>query len=492
MKKLWLLLLAGGAMTFTPACNNDDEDTGASCPVACTVPATAEIGEEMTIAGQGFAATAEIALRNASGTEAKLEDPEITASGFTGTVPATLTPGSYTVILYQDGSWEIGTVTLSTAADKECPVLNIILPEAIRLNEALAIEGIGFSEDMGIVLANTADQARTELEVSLSGSGVSCTIPEGLAAGTYDVILTQGNDEWVIAEAVPAAPYKRLKSLKKDNNTTLKDMTKDDLVEYLLNLTGQDEAMAQAYADMILGLPLSYSITYDSNGNPTSCSQENPSYDLTGEWYAIQVDDNQISGANKQIVEGADGMQSFTWTLENNRITKSDIIWQTSSGTSDSRYTWAYEGNLWKSTNNPDESPEITLVYDSGKFMSVIQSNWPDPGSIFTYGTEVQQNSIFGVDIAKIILMTQGSDFADDQMLAILLNLAGQATTALPSTVNLMGPAGEITATVDISYTFDKDGYVTSAEWSSKGGVDSCLGMFEVDTQTTTFTFVYE
>ena len=299
MKKLWLLLLAGGAMTFTPACNNDDEDTGASCPVACTVPATAEIGEEMTIAGQGFAATAEIALRNASGTEAKLEDPEITASGFTGTVPATLTPGSYTVILYQDGSWEIGTVTLSTAADKECPVLNIILPGAIRLNEALAIEGIGFSEDMGIVLANTADQARTELEVSLSGSGVSCTIPEGLAAGTYDVILTQGNDEWVIAEAVPAAVYKRLKSLTEKIATQYPGLTVEKLAEALapyLGYTAEEliasgtaqELMDQMYSDGEASQE--YIFSFDTNGNPTGSMTKSQSDETAIPWYTFVVE----------------------------------------------------------------------------------------------------------------------------------------------------------------------------------------------------------
>ncbi len=486
MKKLWLLLLAGGAMTFTPACNNDDDDNGPVCPVECTVPATAEIGSEITVAGQGFAATAEIALRDASGTETKLEEPEITSAGFTGTVPTTLTPGSYGVILYQEGTWEIGTVTLSKATDKACPVLSIILPEAIRLNGALEIAGAGFSDDMGIVLENAADQSRTELTTSTQSTGVSCTIPEGLTAGTYNVILTQGIYEWTIGTGIPAAVYKRLKSVSTESNTIFKGITTEEFIQSLVD-AGYPEEMAQSYADMLLKAVSSYSFSYDTNGNLTGCDQEGPY--VTGEWYAIQVNGNQISGENKQIMEGMDGMQSFTWTLEDNRITQSTIIWQTISGTSDARYTWAYEGNLWKSVNNPDGSPEITLVYDEGKFMNVIQSNWDDSGSIFTYGTEAQQNSIFGVDIAKIIQMTQSPDFTDDQMLAILLNLVGQATTTLPSTINITN-MGEVTATADISYTFDKDGYVSTVEWNVPGG-EPIMG-HEIDHQKVTYSFKYE
>lgn len=142
-------------MTLTPACTNEDDDKGPAAPVECSVPATAEIDGTMTISGQGFAATAEVALRDAAGVETPLEDPEITASGFTGTVPATLKEGSYTVVLHQDGTWEIGQVTLTVAPVKENPVLNVVVPSAIRLNETLEIAGLGFTQEMGIVLRNT-------------------------------------------------------------------------------------------------------------------------------------------------------------------------------------------------------------------------------------------------------------------------------------------------------------------------------------------------
>lgn len=464
MKKLWLLLLAGGAMTFTPACNNDDEDTGASCPVACTVPATAEIGEEMTIAGQGFAATAEIALRNASGTEAKLEDPEITASGFTGTVPATLTPGSYTVILYQDGSWEIGTVTLSTAADKECPVLNIILPEAIRLNEALAIEGIGFSDDMGIVLANTADQARTELEVSLSGSGVSCTIPEGLAAGTYDVILTQGNDEWVIAEAVPAAVYKRLVKLTKTIDTQYDEEITIEKLAQAIYESGMAPSleMAQILASSLISgyqdgeIVTEYRFSYNSEGNPTGSTTMESGDETAIPWYTFTVNGNKISATNNQAEEGGYDMFSFDWTLVNGRVEQETTVTPKTATETDpttkrtNEYVWAYDAQgLWSGVNYTNGSSYLKILSDAGKFQDVVEGDNESTVSIFTYGTDSRKNAIFGIDVAKILYTTQGGFFEDNHLHAIWLNVAGQASMELPMSMDIMNWDGTVMAKPD-------------------------------------------
>lgn len=485
MKKLWLLLLAAGAMTFAPACT-DDDDNGPSCPVKCTVPATAEIGSELTITGQGFDAAAEIALRNDSGVESKLENPQITATSYTGTVPLALTPGSYTVVLYQEGIWELGLVKLTMAADKDCPVLSITVPNAIRLNEELEIAGAGFTSDMQILLENTADQSRKELTVTLSGVGVTCTIPEGVSAGLYNVILKQGAYEWKIAESVPAAVYKRLIEISKESSIILKGITTEEFIQALVEM-GYPEEMAQAYADTFLKSVLSYSFTYDTNGNLTSCGMVNPYTYASGEWYAITVNGNQISGENKQIMDGMDGMKAFSWTLENNRISQSTSFWQTASGeTPSTRYSWIYNGDMCDRINNPDGSPEITFVYDEDKFMSIIQSNWDDPVSIFTYKPEAQHNCVFGVDIAKILLITQeSSPLADDQALAVFLNLAGKATTILPSTIDITEET-----TASITYTFDKDNYVSTVEWSVPGG-EPIMG-YEIESQKVTYTFKYE
>lgn len=489
MKKFWLLLLAGCAMTLSPACNDKDEESGPTCPVDCSVPATAQIGSEMTLAGQGFAATAEVALRSSAEVETRLLNPEITAAGFTGLVPATLTPGSYTVVLYQEGTWELGTVTLTEAAD--CPVLTITVPDAIRLNQALEISGAGFTSGMGIVLENTADQSRTELTVALSGAGVSCTIPDGVSAGTYNVILTYDGSEWLIAESVPAAVYKRLKSVSLSVTTEYEGATVEALAEYLYESSqgtemAMDEATALSTAQYYFGMgafePTTttsvYTFSFDADGNPTSSTGKGL-YDMTAsEWFTFTVENNQLKGTNQQFEEESDDIRSFAWTMDNGRIAESTISYENR----DARYLWAYDAQgFWTGVNNPDGSPYMALAYDAAKFTGSAGN------AMFTYTASPQLNSIFGVDIAKMIFGLQTINIIEaDQLAAILLNLAGTPSTALPATVLEMDDS-----TPTPTYQFDEEGYVTKIDWSVTGGKDVFFQLFDSNSKTS-YVLVYE
>lgn len=492
MKKLWLLLLAGCAMTLTPACTNEDDDKGPAAPVECSVPATAEIGGTMTISGQGFAATAEVALRDAAGVETPLEDPEITASGFTGTVPATLKEGSYTVVLHQDGTWEIGQVTLTVAPVKENPVLNVVVPSAIRLNETLEIAGLGFTQEMGIVLRNTADQERTELTVALSSNGVECTIPSGTAAGSYDVILTQGNDEWTLAEAVPAAVYKRLKSVSVTSAIECEEVTVEELAQFLIEDSKNqgmpmDEATAQAYAEMYISYgafdptvtTASYSFTYDASGNPAGSKMKGMYDEAESDWFSFTVDGDRISATNQKFEEGTDGMRSFAWTLNNGRVDQSAVSYEKR----DVNYVWAYDAQgLWSGVNFAvDNSAYMTLAYDAGKFTG------SEGNSMFTYDAAPQQNAIFGIDIAKLIFGLQTINIIEaDHLAAILLNLAGTPSTALPATITEMDGS-----TPGITYQFDEEGYVTKIDWEVANGKDPNFQHFDASSKTS-YTLIYE
>lgn len=491
MKKLWLLLLAAGAMTFAPACT-DDDDNGPSCPVKCTVPATAEIGSELTITGQGFDAAAEIALRNDSGVESKLENPQITATSYTGTVPLALTPGSYTVVLYQEGIWELGLVKLTMAADKDCPVLSITVPNAIRLNEELEIAGAGFTSDMQILLENAADQSRKELTVTLSGIGVTCTIPEGVSAGLYNVILKQGAYEWKISESVPAAVYKRLKSVTANVTSEYEGATVEALAQYLFEMVkGTDDEMteeeATATAEMYFAMgafdssttTTAYTFTYDAQGNPASSTKKDLYDEEVSDWLAFTVDGNQLSATNKDFEEGTDGIRSFVWTLDNGRIEASTISYEKR----DVNYLWAYDAQgLWSGVNYAsDNSAYLTLTYNAGKFLG------NGSNTMFTYTDAPQQNAIFGVDMAKLFLGMQTINIIEaDHLAAICLNLTGTSSTALPTTVVEMDGS-----TPTITYTFDNDGYVTGANWQITGGKDMFFQLFDLNSKTS-YTLVYE
>ena len=105
-----MLLIGCTAGAFT-ACSDGDDDQKPSCPITeYTVPSTAEIGGFYTVTGKGFEASAQLFLRNASGTETAAADQTVTAAGIECTVPSTLTAGVYTVVVKQNGSWDLGPV----------------------------------------------------------------------------------------------------------------------------------------------------------------------------------------------------------------------------------------------------------------------------------------------------------------------------------------------------------------------------------------------
>lgn len=131
-----MLLIGCTAGAFT-ACSDGDDDQKPSCPITeYTVPSTAEIGGFYTVTGKGFEASAQLFLRNASGTETAAADQTVTAAGIECTVPSTLTAGVYTVVVKQNGSWDLGPVRLEAAQN---PVSSVVLPAAIKLNKTLEI-----------------------------------------------------------------------------------------------------------------------------------------------------------------------------------------------------------------------------------------------------------------------------------------------------------------------------------------------------------------
>ena len=76
-----MLLIGCTAGAFT-ACSDGDDDQKPSCPITeYTVPSTAEIGGFYTVTGKGFEASAQLFLRNASGTETAAADQTVTAVG---------------------------------------------------------------------------------------------------------------------------------------------------------------------------------------------------------------------------------------------------------------------------------------------------------------------------------------------------------------------------------------------------------------------------
>lgn len=490
MKKLWLMLLIGCTAGAFTACSDGDDDQKPSCPITeYTVPSTAEIGGFYTVTGKGFEASAQLFLRNASGTETAAADQTVTAAGIECTVPSTLTAGVYTVVVKQNGSWDLGPVRLETAQN---PVSSVVLPAAIKLNRTLEIAGNGFTSASRIFL-ETADAAktRTELTAAPSSTGISCTIPDGVAAGTYNVILKHNNIDWTLGENIPAAVYKQLTGIKYSSSQTCDFSTVDGGVEavkaMLLEMAEGDQAAADMYFDMLFSEGSSVlaqlTLKFDGNGRVTAVQKGEGA--AAADWYTFTFDGDKVSGQNKMYEDGEPGIRAFSWMLNDGSVESSNVdFMRTVGGEVVSRpvdFTWTYDavnGQCTSIVYQSNGSEYASFSFENGNYTA---------NGIFEYGDAGKKNNIFGIDVAKAIV---GITFQldDDHALACFLGYDGKASLNLP-TSTLIDAMSEDDPAKAITCTQDAAGYVTAAKWGGEGIDMMGIGVKIISETTIEFTY---
>ena len=75
-----------------------------------------------------------------------------------------------------------------------CPVTDYSVPAKATAGSSISISGKGFAEGARIILMNAQNQETPAENISVSASAVTLTIPAGLPAGSYKVILRQSGD----------------------------------------------------------------------------------------------------------------------------------------------------------------------------------------------------------------------------------------------------------------------------------------------------------
>lgn len=110
MKKIWLMLLVICSVCAFSACSDDDEkkEEEKVCPVTnIVVPETAEVGETITITGEGFDTTAKFKLQNEAEEKVDMETAFVSDKEVSCVIPV-VEAGEYKVILSQDSEdWDI-------------------------------------------------------------------------------------------------------------------------------------------------------------------------------------------------------------------------------------------------------------------------------------------------------------------------------------------------------------------------------------------------
>lgn len=491
MRKLWLVMLVAGAVAALSACSSEEgEDSTPVNPVTdYSVPPTAAIGGKMTVKGKGFDSAAQIALKGTNNIETLAEELTAAATGVEFTVPATLTEGIYKVILKQKGNWELGSVRLSAP---NMPIMSLSLPTTIKLNEKLKIDGIGFTAAMKIFLEKAdASKTRKELTVSLSSSGVECTIPSGTEAGSYKVFLQHNSHEWEIGGPIEAAVYKRLVGFKKIAKQ-LTDISDFDAIAaanpdhptlpmYIAQLG------ADAIKQMLSGMDgerVSQN-SYVYNNDKQLVTINTGSGEAMKSEFTLTHNDNKISGVYDLFDPESPGIKSFELTANGDKVASSTAVYSSSSGPDrNNAYTWNYAEGFFTGLTIASNGNEYQIfTRESGNFVGLAESGVTQ--KIIKYDAQSKKNNIFAADVAIYFAQVDPA-----VTVANILSMMGKNTSILP--VSAVGPDMTTGGVKDLplTYTFDNDGYVTSVEW----GDQSLDGMFQLFPfiSSSKLEFVYE
>lgn len=403
MKKIWLLMLMVCTVigTFTACSSDDDGDSTPQLPVSgVNIPTSAAVGSEVIIRGSGFAASGvNLYLENSSKERTKM-DAAFSNSGVTFTVPMTLVSGVYNVILTQSGNeWALGSITLT---DADSPIISPSLPEmVVNPGKEVTLGGSGYESGDKIVLKAEGAEDIEISEVTISTDGLTFTLSADCPEGEYTVSLVRGTNSWVLDNIVlTVQKAKRVKSI---------------LMQGILP-------------------PVFLQMEYNEKGQLTKITEEE------GEW-AFEYENNTISTV------GVMTMEPITYTLEKEKIKKSDFLGVLTEGQESNG--WSYDnGYLSSITNGVLEDDNMQFIYGTDGNLKELAFPMMNYTVQYTYGTTSVKTVPNTIDPAVAIHLLNMFYGKEDVFLAFLLNQVGQVSKKIPDSINYED--GQISDTYDI------------------------------------------
>ncbi len=341
MRKLISMMLMLCAVITFSACSSDDDEP--KNPISnAVVPASAKIGSEVTVQGNGFTSTQKFYLTYSDKTAypVELTDAKVSSSGVTFTVPYTAKEDQTVsfVVTDNDTSWNVGTMKL-LAADN--PLSAVSIPSQTPLSTNVTITGIGFADGDKIGIAEENDsEGIVYLDTKVVDGGVEISTLVSLE-GNMDVYLCRGNSVWkigktytylqrvigsiTISDNFMLSMYagriglegSALKlEMNYDSNYALQSVTSNSDLEYTMTYSGN----TVSFTSPLTGMPYTY--TLDANKRIVSST----SYDIYGDevtytWnynadgYLVSI----TSSAKETILEStyADGnLQAYTFGID--------------------------------------------------------------------------------------------------------------------------------------------------------------------------------
>lgn len=423
------------SLSLLSACHHIDETVGdVKNPLSeCVIAGDPSSNGEVFIQWNGFEEDVAVLLKGEDGAETSAPVVVITDSGLIFRIPAGLVPGTYTVIIDQDGRLELGQIVV---AEKELPVTGIKMPGSSFPGGSINIVGSGFNPSFSVFLMG-ADQ-KIELTSSMSPTGLKVSIPADVPDGAYDVYLTDGYSEWLIAESFVIVARKWLRSVR---------MT------------------ASYYGTM--KYETAYSLEYQ--GSEVSAIVYTAAVVENGEVVEEEIRDRYARGDDGVFrVDGGISSSNnfnFGYVRDNQgRILTADVLRYSRTNPSGAmrEFTWEYD----------DEDRPSKVTYVLNDVVRSIQIYLYEDGNLvdtyanrFVYEDETLVYNVFAVDAAHAYDMM--TNVMEPFLYAPLL--CGEhpfSSRLLPSAMMVVTGATS-SKKVSLDYEFDSDRYPTKMSWDS-------------------------
>ena len=411
----------------------DGESGGRNPLEECVIPVGASPGEEAVIQWNGFGQSPSVALRDADGKDFSVDVKVVTSSGLIFTVPSGIAPGMYSVVLQGQGV-VLGQMEILPT---DMPVTGISVPSAVVPGEALVIKGTGFDSSFRFLLRSGALQI--ELLKETVAGGVSCNVPSDVPLGTYRLVMTDGEDEWVLEDGFMVARRKRLMKIREE--IVDPEAGTVEVYEYRNEYDG-DEVKA---------------VVSDYKLNDFSGQVVDSGYEYR--YVQIAAWDFNIEGDISEKTETCNYNFKYIFDDTGKLVNIDALVFRRNQSAGEQRMHWCeYDshGRLAKilyDYNGAVQSRQ-TYIYDSD---NLVETYW----FIFMYENETLTNHPFAVDAAIGYDMFHLENM--DQPLIYVPYLLGAhpfASRLLPTGAQSAGYA------VKFEYGFDADGYVTLMSWN--------------------------
>lgn len=433
MKQLSIILM-GLVMLLScekPQTGTDGKEEGEGTASECVVPKTAQAGKDVILQWEGFVQGADIFLVSSDGKEYDMDVRSVTSSGLTFRIPSNVPAGVYKVKLVQNGTKELGQITVTAAP---LPVTGLKMPSGAKQGEVMHISGAGFEDGCSVKFAG-ADADPVTLEASLTNMGISIVIPEDMPAGEYEVSLVQDGMSWVIAEDFQVYEELVMKTLVR--------------IEYDLY-----EGMALRYSwDISYTDPLSLTYSLYSVSDGAAELETYDKYVCTDGRWSFELAEDGFEESNDLKI-------TYDRNVESGFPDASDVLIYGKD--EPTHFTWTYNSDGFLTGISSPTRQFCTLEYEDGNL--IVFRN-----TVFAYENEELVNHPGAADVAWgfIAVMDHKDPF---YYFPYLLGWYDLDSSQLPSTVTVPDPedqTGTRTVEYPLSYEFDEDGYVISMAWDT-------------------------